>query len=192
MIFFALDFSTEAFLSFNARKYLMKFPTPKTLISAISLSVTLGSSIPALSQVTDSAQSMITLSFVESIVIDNVNDLNITPTGANSPATGLDLFCVAGSGFPTFSITFGSASMPFELSNANADTINYDVFFDNGLSGTITQAFAGVAIPGQMILNSDCTADNAAFEVSIPASEWQPVQNQGPFIGNLSILVASE
>ncbi|GAB2897117.1 hypothetical protein ACCI51_17590 [Microbulbifer echini] len=169
----------------------MKFPTPKTLISVISLSVALGSSIPALSQVTDSAQSMITLSFVESIVIDNVNDLNITPTGPNQPATGLDLFCVAGTGFQTFSITFGSTTMPFELSNGTF-IVNYDVFFDNDLSGIITQAFAGVPIPGQMIQNSDCASDNAAFEVSIPAAEWQPVQNQGPFTGILSIMVASE
>ncbi|WP_299585983.1 hypothetical protein [uncultured Microbulbifer sp.] len=167
------------------------FPT-KSLVSVISLAVALGSTMPASSQIFSSAQSQITLSFVQSIDITNVDNLDITPVGTND-ATAVDDFCVAGSGFPTFGITFGSASEPFILANANGVPLAYNVDFANSLVGTLNPVMAGVVVPNQTIQVASCTAlNNARFQVTIPASEWVPVQNEGPFIGTLSILVASE
>ncbi|GAB2897151.1 hypothetical protein ACCI51_17575 [Microbulbifer echini] len=173
----------------------MNIFNPKLLTSAIITSLALGTATPALSQATDSATSMITLLFNEVIDIANVDAVTITDPILGTDAMGSDAFCVSGSGFSTFSITFANAGTDpafFLLSSNGTPEIPYDVGFSNSVTGQGTIALAGVPLTGNTLNSSNCINDNARFDIFIPFSIWDGRQADGPFIGTLMITVESE
>ncbi|MFA0792351.1 hypothetical protein ACCI51_17570 [Microbulbifer echini] len=167
----------------------------KSILSAIALAFALGSATSAFSA-TDTAQSTITLTFSDFIEIDNVNSVTIADPAAGSPATGSDTFCVAGSGFNFFSITFSTddpAIPEFLLLSSNGSLpIAYQVFFANNPTGTAIQVFPNDPLPGQSIEASNCSNDTARFDIEIPSAEWENREFDGPFTGVLMITVESE
>ncbi|WP_444898643.1 hypothetical protein ACJJIX_14420 [Microbulbifer sp. VAAC004] len=179
----------------------MKVFTPKLSASIAAAGIALGSSTSALSQVTDSETSMITLTFMEMIDIAFVDNITIADPTPGDPAVGLDFFCVAGTGFSTFSINFVNPTTTgpdFLLNSANGSgPIMYNVFFKNDLSpGPGLPVTPDVPIPGNALQASACTApstdDNAKFDVEIPFPEWNGREGDGPFMGLLEITVTAE
>ncbi|GAB2897175.1 hypothetical protein ACCI51_17565 [Microbulbifer echini] len=179
----------------------MKIFTPKLLTSIAAASLALGSATTALAQVSDSEISMITLTFMETIDIAFVDPVTIADPTPGMPATGEDTFCVAGSGFSGFSITFSNpdpAAVGFVLQPAVAGTapILYEVFFKNDLSpGLGIPVAPDSPILGNVIQASVCTSpadDNAKFDIEIPFPEWDGRESDGPFTGMLELTVVSE
>ncbi|WP_299585977.1 hypothetical protein [uncultured Microbulbifer sp.] len=179
----------------------MKIFTPKLLTSIAAASLALGSATTALSQVSDSEISMITLTFMQNIDIAFVDPVTIADPTPGFPAAGEDTFCVAGTGFSTFSITFSNPDPTdpgFVLQPAVAGTppIFYEVFFKNDLSPGLGMPVAPDSpIPGNLVQTSVCAApadDNAKFDIEIPFFEWDGRQSEGPFTGMLELTVVSE
>ncbi|GAB2897193.1 hypothetical protein ACCI51_17560 [Microbulbifer echini] len=179
----------------------MKNFTPKILTSIAAASLALCSATTALSQVSDSEISMITLTFMQNIDIAFVDPVTIADPTPGFPAVGEDTFCVAGTGFSNFSIVFinpTGTGPDFLLEPAVAGTsqIMYQVFFKNDTSpGPGIPVAPGMAIPGNPIQTSVCAApadDNAKFDIEIPFPEWDGRESDGPFTGMLELTVVSE
>ncbi|GAB2897211.1 hypothetical protein ACCI51_17550 [Microbulbifer echini] len=179
----------------------MKIFTPKLLTSIAAASLALGSATTALSQVSDSEISMITLTFMQNIDIAFVDPVTIADPTPGFPAVGEDTFCVAGTGFSTFSITFSNpdpGAPGFELQSAvaGAPPIFYEVFFKNDLSPGFGVPVAPESpLLGNLIQTSVCadpTSDNAKFNIEIPFPEWDGRESEGPFTGMLELTVVSE
>ncbi|WP_444888519.1 hypothetical protein [Microbulbifer sp. JMSA008] len=179
----------------------MKVFTPKLLASIVAAGIALGSSSSALSQATDFETSMITLTFTETIDIAFVDPVTISDPTPGDPAVGVDFFCVAGTGFSTFSIEFfnpAATGPDFLLESANATPpIMYDVFFKNDLTpGPGLMVTPAVPIPGNALQASVCATpaadDNAKFDIVIPGPIWTGREADGPFTGLLQIMVTAE
>ncbi|WP_444919503.1 hypothetical protein ACJJID_10885 [Microbulbifer sp. CnH-101-G] len=174
----------------------MKIIAPKLLASLAAAGLAFGFATTALSQVSDSAQSMITLTVNEFIVIEDVDNINLNPSPGQD-AQQTDFFCVAGSGFSTFSITFegvgtGTGS-PFLLQGMGSTTLGYQVNFLNATSGPApTAAMPGIPITNNTLQASNCADNNALFNILIPSFQWEPVAGMAPFMGTLMITVESE
>ncbi|WP_444904330.1 hypothetical protein ACJJIU_04550 [Microbulbifer sp. CnH-101-E] len=177
----------------------MNLFTSKTFLSTALFSLTLCSATSALSQATDSAQSMITLTYMDAIQIANVDNVPIQapPAGSGDFAAGSDVFCVAGTGsFTSFGITFANAgtdpSFFLQPSVAGASPMTYEVFFSNSTQGQGTMVTAGVPVQGNVIQANNCADDNARFDVRIPPAEWEGRAGDAPFMGMLVITVEAE
>ncbi|QFT55668.1 hypothetical protein [Microbulbifer sp. THAF38] len=170
--------------------------TPKLTLPAALFILALGSSTSALSQVSDSAQSMITLTVNEFITIENVGNINLAPMQGQA-AQQTDFFCVAGSGFTQFSITFAGVGTgtgnPFTLQGTGTSTLNYQVSFLNATSGPApTLVQPNVPVMNNTLQAVNCADDNALFNIFIPASAWEPVADMAPFMGTLMLTVESQ
>ncbi|WP_444898647.1 hypothetical protein ACJJIX_14400 [Microbulbifer sp. VAAC004] len=179
----------------------MKIFTAKLMASIVTAGIALGSSTSALSQATDSETSMITLTFTENIDIAFVDPVTIADPTPGDPAVGVDFFCVAGTGFSTFSINFvnpAATGPDFILMPSVTGTlpISYNVFFKNDTApGPGVPVTPNVPIPGNLIQTSACpdpTFDNARFDIEIPFAEWGGREGDGPFTGMLELTVTAE
>ncbi|MCO1336921.1 hypothetical protein MO867_21570 [Microbulbifer sp. OS29] len=165
-----------------------------SLLPAATLLLALGTVSETLAA-TDSAQSEITLQFNETIQIERVDNITISDPIPGQAAQGTDTFCVAGSGFSTFSITFANLGTDptFFLSGSAGARVDYDVLFLNSTTGPApTLVMPGIPLNNQTLQASNCADDNARFNILIFPGQWEPVQNFAPFTGTLMITVASE
>ncbi|WP_444898645.1 hypothetical protein ACJJIX_14410 [Microbulbifer sp. VAAC004] len=174
----------------------MSFHILKSVILAILFILIATSSPYSLSQAQGSGQSLISFAINEFITIEDVDDINLNPT-PGAPAQGTDLFCVAGDGFPAFSIIFTGlgtgTGTPFILRGRQGAVLNYQVSFQNATSGGAPiAALPGVPITNNTLQANNCMNNNALFNVLVPASEWEPVAGMAPFRGRLLITVESE
>ncbi|WP_444885523.1 hypothetical protein [Microbulbifer sp. PSTR4-B] len=174
----------------------MSFYTLKKSMLAILFFFTATSSPYSLSQAQGSGQSIISFTINEFITIEDVDNINLNPT-PGAPAQGTDLFCVAGDGFPAFSIIFTGLGTgpgtPFTLRGRQGAELNYQVSFLNATSGGAPiAALPGVPITNNTLQANNCMNNNALFNVLVPASEWEPVAGMAPFRGRLLITVESE
>ncbi|WP_444932201.1 hypothetical protein ACJJIF_10685 [Microbulbifer sp. SSSA002] len=152
-----------------------------------------------LAQVTDTGSSDITLNFTESVSVMNVGNVTITDPSTGTNATSIEPFCISGVGFSTFEITFESNDTNndtvFELTNGT-NTVDYTVGFDNSLVGSFTTASEGIAMTGQTLngVASDCSSDNARFEITIANADWEnsTTQSGSGYADTLLITVTSE
>ncbi|MCO1336731.1 hypothetical protein MO867_20600 [Microbulbifer sp. OS29] len=172
----------------------MNSVAPRLLISAAAISLTLGLAAPVFSA-TDMASSDITLQFSENIIITNVDPVTIADPVTGSNAMGSDTFCIAGTGFSTFNITFANTGTDptFRLMSSNGTgAIIYEVLFADTATGPANPVFAGIPVNGQPLQASDCSNDDARFDIEIPFSEWNDREDDGPFTGTMMITVESE
>ncbi|WP_299587020.1 hypothetical protein [uncultured Microbulbifer sp.] len=172
----------------------MNIHTSKLIFLIVVISMAMSAAIPALSA-TDQESSAITLQFNENIIIDNVDPVTISDPTPGDFALGTDSFCVAGTGFSTFGITFANAGTDpsfFLISSNGTSPIMYDVLFSNSTGGIATPVTAGVPRQGLMLQASDCANNNARFDIAIPFSDWGGRESDGPFTGTLVITVESE
>ncbi|WP_444890805.1 hypothetical protein [Microbulbifer sp. DLAB2-AA] len=173
----------------------MKILKKKLFTSIIVAGLTLGSTNVALSQAMDSDTSIITLTFSNFIIIDNVDAVTIADPTPGTDAMGSDLFCVAASGFGSFSITFqnvGSDPAFLLQSNNGTPPIPYNVGYANSTGGPAQPVMAGMPLGGQGIQASNCQNDNARFDIDIPATVWNGREPDGPFTGTLLITVQGQ
>ncbi|WP_444921146.1 hypothetical protein ACJJID_01330 [Microbulbifer sp. CnH-101-G] len=175
-------------------RILLRTVTPMTLafIASFSAQSTLA--------VTDNEDSIVTLQFNETINMVRVGPLTITDPATGTNATGIEDFCVRGTGFSTFAITFdstnGSATSEFILSDGTTD-VPYQVGYDNSLSGSFTSVSEGVPLTGQAIQNfGPCVGfpDNARFQVTILNMDWENsmVLSGNNYTDTLMLTVESE
>ncbi|WP_299589453.1 hypothetical protein [uncultured Microbulbifer sp.] len=171
----------------------MKISILKLLTSIAAAGLAICSATPALSQATDTATSMITLQFNENIIIQNVDPVTISDPTPGTPAIGSDRFCVAGSGFSTYSITFqnNGTDPSFSIVGSGGVSISYDMLYENDGQVPVT-VVAGAPIPNNILQATNCSNDNATFDIIIPENEWEPNQAFAPFTGTLLITVESE
>ncbi|WP_444898648.1 hypothetical protein ACJJIX_14395 [Microbulbifer sp. VAAC004] len=173
----------------------MKTEYPKLFLSIATTCLAMGATNTALSQATDSETSMITLTFSDFIIIENVDPVTIADPMPGTDAMGSDTFCVAASGFGSFSITFANVGSDptFLLQSSNGTgPISYNVAYANSTGGPAQPVMAGIPLPGQGIQASNCFNDNARFDIDIPFSEWDMRQQDGPFTGTLLITVEGQ
>ncbi|WP_444885524.1 hypothetical protein [Microbulbifer sp. PSTR4-B] len=177
----------------------MNLFTSKTFLSTALFSLTLCSATSALSQTTASAQSMITLSYMNAIQIDNVDNVPIQapPAGSGDNAFGSDTFCVAGTGgFNMFGIRFeqpgSDPNFLLQSSVAGANPMSYEVGFVNSTQGQSQMVQAGQTVSGNILQANNCADDNARFDITIPPAQWEGRAAEGPFMGALLITVMAE
>ncbi|WP_444904328.1 hypothetical protein ACJJIU_04540 [Microbulbifer sp. CnH-101-E] len=173
----------------------MKTKCSKMFLSIASACLAMGAANTALSQATDSETSMITLTFSNFIIIENVDPVTIADPVPGTDAMGSDTFCVAASGFGSFSITFANVGSDptFLLQSSNGTpAIPYNVGYANSTGGPAQPVMAGIPLGGQGIQASNCLNDNARFDIDIPATVWNGREPDGPFTGTLLITVEGQ
>ncbi|MCO1335692.1 hypothetical protein MO867_15250 [Microbulbifer sp. OS29] len=135
---------------------------------------------PIIFAVTDATSADISLQFTEVIDVANVGNVQIQDPGTGTNATAIEDFCVAGTGFSTFEISFesddGNNDTVFELTDGT-NNVDYAVGFDNSTGGAFTNVTEGTPIIGQTLndIAADCTsvADNARFQITILNADWE-------------------
>ncbi|MFI2812279.1 hypothetical protein [Microbulbifer zhoushanensis] len=149
---------------------------------------------------TDSKDILINLTIPERIVVDQLDNIDLTPTAGND-AAGEDAFCVGGTGFATYSIQFdsgnGSTADQFLLANTtNASlTVPYSVGYSNDetASSATSTATQGDLLPGNARRDFRCGVgyENAKLFVSVLADDWQDSAG-GSYSDTLTVLVTAE
>ncbi|MCO1335691.1 hypothetical protein MO867_15245 [Microbulbifer sp. OS29] len=167
-----------------------------SIVAIIALTIGTSSNTTAS---TDNSNSQISLSFGDVIDIAQVDDITITDPTPGQNAVGIDEFCVAGTGFSNFSITFESVDGVFDPAFIMTDgniNVPYSVGFDNGLNGSFHLIGPRIPFQGNLISAQYCddNQENVRFAVTILSGVWQypPVSHGGPYHDTLMITVASE
>ena len=175
------------------RIFIMKKNVLRSLIAATTLATSM-STLAA----SDEATSLITLTVPETIEIAQLNPIPLNAV-AGSDVTNSDAFCIAGTGFGTFSIKFESAAggaSEFLLSDGDPttpETVPYTVEFENGLSGSgYSPMTAANDDAGNTRQAASCSgADNAQVRVTVAQAAWEALKGTN-YTDTLTVTVTSD